>query len=55
MIAGTVIREVTWCFSMASNADLASNLGIKTWQPPTMSMAMADDIPPMWHNGAVCR
>ena len=55
IIVGTVIREVTWCFSMASRADLASNFGIKIWQPPTISMAIADDNPPMWHNGVVCK
>jgi len=53
IIAGTVIKDVTACCSMASTADSASNFGIKTWQPPTISMVMADDKPPIWHNGAV--
>lgn len=55
IIAGTVIKEVTWSCSMAAIADLASNLGIKIWQPPAINMAIAEDIPPMWHNGAVCK
>ena len=55
IIAGTVIRDVTAYCSMAPTADFASNFGIKTWQPPTISMAMTDDKPPIWHNGAVCR
>lgn len=55
MIAGTVIREVTVYRSMALRADLGSNLGIMTWLPPTISMAMADERPPIWHNGAVCK
>lgn len=55
IIAGTVIREVTWCCFMASSANLASNFGIKIWQPPTINMVKADDKPPIWHNGAVCK
>jgi len=55
IIAGTVIREVTQCCLIASMANEASNFGIKTWQPPTISMVMADDNPPIWHNGAVCK
>lgn len=53
IIVGTVIKEVTLCSLMASHAKLASNLGIITWQPPAINMAMADDIPPIWHRGAV--
>jgi len=55
MIAGTVIREVTVYRSMALRAVLGSNLGIMTWLPPTISTAMADERPPIWHNGAVCK
>lgn len=40
---------------MTRSADLASNFGIKMWQPPANSIARAEDIPPMWHNGAVCK
>uniref|UniRef100_A0A2P2LMG9 2-succinylbenzoateCoA ligaseic/peroxisomal-like isoform X3 n=1 Tax=Rhizophora mucronata TaxID=61149 RepID=A0A2P2LMG9_RHIMU len=47
MIAGTVIREVTHCFSIASTATATLNLGIRTWQAPTISIANADDKPPM--------
>lgn len=47
IIAGTVIKEVTLYCCMVSRADLASNLGIKTWQAPIISMAMADDKLPM--------
>lgn len=54
-MAGTVIREVTLCCAMASRAALASNLGINTWHAPTMSIASADDKPPMWQSGAVCK
>jgi hypothetical protein len=32
---------------MAPTANFASNFGMNTWQPPTISMAMADDKPPM--------
>lgn len=46
MIAGTVIREVTLYSSMATRDDLGLNLCIMTWQPPTISMAMADERPP---------
>lgn len=55
IIAGTVIRDVTVYCSMAPAANFASNFDINTWQPPIINMAMADDKPPMWHNGAVCR
>lgn len=55
IIAGTAIREVIWCCSMALIADLASNFGINTWQPPIISIARAEDIPPMWHKGEVCK
>lgn len=55
IIAGTVMKEVTWCFSIASRADSASNFGIMTWHPPTISMARADDSPPTCPSGAVCK
>jgi hypothetical protein len=55
MIVGTVIREVTLYLSTALRADFGSNLGIMTWLLPTISMAMADERPPIWHNGAVCK
>jgi hypothetical protein len=47
IIAGTVIKDVTAYCSMAPTANFASNFGMNTWQPPTISMAMADDKPPM--------
>jgi hypothetical protein len=47
IIAGTVIRDVTLYCSMSPTANFASNFGMNTWQPPTISMAMADDKPPM--------
>jgi hypothetical protein len=55
MIAGTVMKQVTPCSWMAANADLASNFGARTWQPPAIRTAMHDETPPMWHRGAVCR
>lgn len=55
IIAGTVIREDTWYCSMAWRTNRDSNLGTMTWQAPAISIAMLEDIPPMWHNGAVWR
>lgn len=42
-----MIKEVTPYRSIASTADLTSNLGINIWRAPSISMAMADDKPPM--------
>ena len=55
MIVGTVMKQVTLCSWIALIADFASNLGIRTWQPPATSVAKHEEIPPIWHRGAVCR
>lgn len=55
IIAGTVMKQVIRLCSITWRAVLASNLGSRTWQAPTISMAIADDRPPIWTNGDVCK
>jgi len=42
-MARRVIKAVTSCFSITSMAELASNLGVQTWQTPDNNIAMAND------------
>ena len=54
-MVGTVIIAVTWCSSIAFSTSKGWNFGIKMWHPPAISMAWAEEMPPIWHNGEVWR
>ena len=48
-------KDVTLNSRIARKDKFESNFGVTTWHPPAINTAKNEDIPPIWHKGAVCK